>query len=259
MKIMAHKITFINEKGGIGKTSICFNVAWELSKTNKVLMVDMDGQRANLTYFCGVKKPDDLITIADVLKKGKPVTESIKNVKENLDIVPAAVDVSDISQSVKLKRMREALEEVAAEYDYIFIDVSPSPDWRQYLSLSVSDYALLIMLPDMASIESDNGILESIEEVKETSNSNLKILGIVFNRNEERSNMGKEVKKISREFAAKLDTKVFDSKVRNAVALGEVAYAHIGITEYDPKSQVAGDVIALTKEIKEEVEKYGTK
>lgn len=256
---MAKKITFINEKGGIGKTSICFNVAWQLSKTRKVLMVDMDGQRANLTYFCGIKKPDDLITTADVLKKGKPVKEAIKNVKENLDIVPAAVDVSDISQSVKVKRMREALEEVSSDYDYIFIDVSPSPDWRHYLSLSVSNYALLIMLPDMTSLESDNGILESIEEVKDTSNSNLEVLGIVFNRNEERSNMGKQVKKISQQFAEKLNTKVFESKVRNAVALGEVAYAHVGITDYDPKSPVAADITSLTEEIKREVEKNGKK
>ena len=249
---MAKIITFINEKGGIGKTSTCFNTAWEISKSKKVLMLDMDGQRANLTFFCGIKKPDDLVTIADVLKKGKDIKESIKSVKKGLDIVPAAVDVSDISQNVKVKKMKEALKSVEKDYDYIFIDVSPSPDWRHYLTLSASDYALVIMIPDMTSLESDNGILESIEEVKETSNPNLKVLGLVFNRNEERSNMGKQVKMLAESFAAKMNTKIFKSKIRNAVALGEVAYMHQGITDYDAKSAVADDVRALVKEMMKE-------
>lgn len=249
---MAKIITFINEKGGIGKTSTCFNVAWELSKTKKVLMVDMDGQRANLTYFCGIKKPDDLMTIADVLKKGKSTTEAIMEIKKNLHIVPATVDVADISQTVKVKKMKDSLKEVADDYDYIFIDVSPSPDWRHYLSLSVSDYALVIMLPDMASLEADNGIVESIEEVQDTSNPNLKILGIVFNRNEERTNMSKQVKSLAEKFADRMGTKVFNSKIRNAVALGEAAFVHEGITDYDSKSAVADDVRALVKEIVKE-------
>ena len=251
---MAAKIiTFINEKGGIGKTSTCFNVAWELSNRKKILMLDMDGQRANLTYFCGIQKPDDLITVADVLKKGKYINDSIQNVKDGLDIIPANVDVADISQTVKVRKMKEVVKEIADEYDYIFIDVSPSPDWRHYLALSVSNYALIIMLPDMTSLESNNGILESVDEVKETTNPNLKVLGIVFNRNENRTNMSKQVKEISDIFAEKMNTKVFKSKIRNAVALGEVAYVHVGVTEYDPKAAVAEDIRNLVEEIEKEI------
>ena len=249
---MAKTITFINEKGGIGKTSTCFNAAWELSKKKKVLMIDMDGQRANLTYFCGIKKPDNLETIADVLKKGKSIKEVIKPVKEKLDICPATVDVADISQSVKIKKMKELIQEITGDYDYIFIDVSPSPDWRHYLSLSVCDYAMIVMLPDMTSLESDNGILESIEQVKDETNPNLKIAGLLFNRNEERSNMSKQVKEIAEKFAEKMDTKVFKSRIRNAVALGEVAYVHQGITDYDSKSAVAEDVREFVKELVKE-------
>lgn len=249
---MAKVIAFINEKGGIGKTSTCFNAAWELSKKKKVLMLDMDGQRANLTYFCGIKKPDDLETIADVLKKGKSPKDVIVKVKDNLDIIPATVDVADISQSVKVKRMKEAIKEASEGYDFVLIDVSPSPDWRHYLTLSVSDYALVIMLPDIASLESDNGVLESIEQVQDETNPNLKVLGIVFNRNEDRSNMSKQVKMFADQFAEKMNTKVFKSRIRQAVALGEVAYTHEGITDYDPKSAVAEDIRSLVKEIVKE-------
>lgn len=249
---MSKTITVMNEKGGIGKTTVCYNAAWELAKTKKVLIIDMDGQRANLTFFSGIKKPMDLVTIADVLKKGVPMKDAIQPLKENLDIVPATVDVSDISQNVKAKRMKEIVKEVENDYDYIFIDVSPSPDWRHYISLSASDYVIVVMLPDVASLESDNGIVETLEEVKETSNPNLKVLGIVFNRNEERTNMGKQVKETTEAFAKKMDTKIFKSKIRNAVAMGEVPAAHIGITDYDKNSSVAQDVRDFVKELQKE-------
>ena len=254
---MAKVLTFINEKGGIGKTRCCFNIAWELSKKKKILMIDMDGQRANLTYFCGIEKQDDTLTMYDVLKKGKSAEEAVINVRGKLDLIPATVDVSDISQTAKVKRMKEVIGSVRDSYDYIFIDVSPSPDWRQYISLAASDYALIIMMPDMASIEAVNGIMESIDQVNEVSNPALRVLGIVFNKNENRSNMSKEVKKITEQFVLKIDTKVFKNSIRNAVSMGEVAYLHKGITDYDNKSAAAEDVRLLAKEIEREVRKNG--
>ena len=257
---MAHIITFINEKGGIGKTSCCFNIAWELSnKKKKILLVDMDGQRANLTYFCGIKKTDDMLTIYDLLLKGKTPSEAITNIKDNLDIIPANVEVSMLNQSAKAKRMKEVLAQVQDQYDYIFIDVSPSPNWGQYLALVASQFAIVVMLPDMASLEADNGIIESIEEVQESSNPNLSVLGILFNRNEFRSNMSKQVKQVSEKVAKRLNSKVFESSIRASVLMGEVAYAHEGITDYDKKSVVAEDVREITKELEKEVKKHGKK
>lgn len=257
---MAHIITFINEKGGIGKTSCCFNIAWELTnKKKKILLVDMDGQRANLTYFCGVKKSEDMITIYDLLLKGKAPSEAIVSVKANLDIIPANVEVSMLNQTAKAKRMKEVLSQVQDQYDYIFIDVSPSPNWGQYLSLVSSNYAVVVMLPDMASLEADNGVIESIEEVQDSSNPNLSVLGILFNRNEFRSNMSKQVKQVSEKVAKRLNTKVFNSSIRSSVLMGEVAYAHVGITDYDKKSLVAEDVKEIAKELEREVKKHGKK
>ena len=257
---MAHIITFINEKGGIGKTSCCFNIAWELAnKKKKILLVDMDGQRANLTYFCGVKKSDDMVTIYDLRMKGISASEATKSIKDNLDIIPANVAVSGLNQSAKTKRMKEVLAQVQDQYDYIFIDVSPSPNWGQYLSLVASNYAVIVMLPDMTSLEADNGIIESIEEVQENANPNLSVLGLLFNRNEYRSNMSKQVKQVSEKVAKRLNTKVFSSSIRSSVLMGEVAYAHEGITDYDKKSLVAEDVREIAKELEKEVKKHGKK
>ncbi len=254
---MGKTITFINEKGGIGKTSCCFNIAWELSLKKKILMIDLDGQRANLTYFCGIKKPADLLTIFDVLRKGKDIHEVILPVKDNLDLVPATVDVSSLDQSAKVSMMKKVIREIAPEYDYILIDVSPSPNWGQFLALSSSDFAIVPMLPDITSLEADNGIIETVEEVKDSSNSKLVVLGLLFNRNDNRTNLSKQVKMMAARMADRLNTKVFDTKIRNAVSMGENVYYHIGITEYDSRSAVAGDIRALVEEIEREVEKNG--
>lgn len=254
---MGKVITFINEKGGIGKTSLCFNLAWHMSEKKKILMIDLDGQRANLTYFCGIKKPDDLLTIFDVLRKGKDIDDVIQPVKENLDIVPASVDVSSLDQTAKVSAMKKLIRGIVPDYDYIFIDVSPSPNWGQFLALSVSDFAIIPMLPDITSLEADNGMIETIEEVKESTNASLIVLGLLFNRNENRTNLSKQVKEMADKMAEKLETKVFDAKIRNAVAMGECIYFHIGITEYDPRAAVADDIRKLAEEIVQEADKYG--
>lgn len=250
-------IVFINEKGGIGKTSCCFNLAWELSKTKRILLIDLDGQRANLTYFCGIKKTDDLLTMYDVLLKNRQPKEAVVNIKENLDIIPATIDVSGIVQTAKVSRMKKIIKEISSEYSYCFIDVSPTPNWGQYLALSSSDFAIIPMLPDIASLEADNGVTESIQEVQDSSNSNLKVLGILFNRNDTRTNMSKQVKEISKIFAERLNTKIFENSIRNSVSMGENVYHHIGITDYDENSKVAEDVRKLLIEIKSEVRNYG--
>lgn len=257
-------IVFINEKGGIGKTSCCFNIAWEMAKKKRILLLDLDGQRANLTYFCGMSKPDDLLTLYEVLQKNRQPKEAIVNVKENLDIIPATADVSKIARIATAKeiekivnRMKQIVKEISPDYDYCFIDVSPSPNWGQFLALASSDFAIIPMLPDIASLEADNGVIESIQEVQKNSNSNLKVLGILFNRNDNRTNLSKQVKAISEKFAEKLESKIFASCIRNSVSMGENVYHHIGITDYDTNSSVAEDVRQLVNEIESEVLKNG--
>ena len=116
-------ITFINEEGGIGKTSVCFNVAWELSKRgSKILMIDMDGQKANLSFFAGINKDSELFTVLDVFKKNLDIQETIKPVKENLDIVPADSGVSNLDMSAKVSKFKKAIESVRDSYEHIFIN-----------------------------------------------------------------------------------------------------------------------------------------
>lgn len=245
-------ITFINEKGGVGKTAICFNLAWHLSKTKKILLIDLDGQRANLTYFTGIKKTDELLTMYDVLKGITPISSAIQGIRRYIDIVPAAVTTSFIDTDIEVKDMKRAIDEVKDRYDYIFIDVSPSPNWSQFLALSVSDYCIIPMLPDVTSLEADEGMIETIEEVHK-QNTDLKVLGLLINRNENRTNLSRQVKETAQVIAKRLNTEIFDTKIRNSVAVSEAVYFHVGITEYAKKLAVAEDYRQLAKEIERRI------
>ena len=252
---MANIVTFINEKGGVGKTSSCFNSAWELaSRGKRVLMIDMDGQKANLSFFAGLTHGEEMLTIADVFKSDLSIKETIKQRKENLFLIPADTRVSNLDMTAKVSKFRKAIAEIKDEFDFIFIDVNPTPGWGHYLSLSVSDYAIIVMLPDIASLEANKGILETIEEIQDTTNPNLKILGILFNKNNSRTVLAKQVFDAAGMMAEQLDTKIFDVKIRNAVALSENILSHEGITDYDPRSGAAEDIKALVDEIMEGVE-----
>lgn len=242
-------ITVNNEKGGIGKSSVVFNIGWQLASLGKkVLLIDMDGQEANLTAFCGIKKDESLLTTYDVLVRGKAANEAIKAVKENLDLLPATSEISQINQTARTKTIKSVINELRSEYDFIFIDAPGSTNWGQFLALSASDYSLIPMLPDMTSIDANKGIIDTIEEVREVANANLKVLGILFNKNENRTNLSKTVKSITQKIAVKMDTTVFENAIRSATVMGEAYAMHKGITDYKPKSDVADDVRQVTEE-----------
>lgn len=252
------KIVFINEKGGVGKTSCCFNSAWEISKKKKILLIDLDGQGANLTFFCGIKKDDPrMLSTYDVLEKGIDIREAIKKVKDNLYIVPGTDDTKNLSQGARISKFKQQLEtldnDCEIKFDYVFIDVNPTPTRAHALSLGVADYVVIPMAGDVAAVEGEKGITESIEQIKEEVNHNLKVLGIVFNKFDPRTNLSKEVYNKTEMYAQRLESKIFDATIRNAVVLSECVAYHIGVTEYAPGAPAAEDVIRFSKEIEKEV------
>lgn len=250
---MGRTITFINEKGGIGKTSSCFNISWELvNRGKKVLMIDIDGQRANLTYVAGVEKTNEMLTIYDIVLRGISIRKTIRTVREGLELVPANSVCSDIPSSAKIFSLKKAIQEIKAEYDYIMIDVNPTPNWSHALAIAASDYLIIPMLPDVCSLEANAGIAESIEDLRGYT-PELKVLGILFNKYDNRTNLAKQVRSIADGIAEQLDTRVFDTYIHNAVAMGESVYPHIGITDYQKRSAAAEDIRMLVTEIEERI------
>ncbi len=253
---MGKAITFINENGGIGKTSLIFNTAWELSKSSKVLMIDLDGQKGNLTFFSGQKAGDDDLTAYDVLEKKKNAEEATKNIKKNLDIIPANNFVTNITQASKMSYVQALIRELKERYDYIFIDVNPNPDWRHFLALTSADFVLIPMRPDPKALEGSNGVIESIMEAKEY-NKGLCVLGMVINLYDSRTALGRDVVEATEKRAKKLGGKLFKTRIRRCVALSENVQAHVGVTDYAPSSNAAKDIKEFTKELKKEVKGNG--
>ena len=248
---MSRVITFINEKGGVGKSSVCFNTAWELANKGKhVLIMDLDGQKANISFFLGVNK-DNIITMADVFKHDIDINSCIVNIKQNLDIIPANSSVASLDMSAKVSKLRKAIKDIHNNYDFIFIDVNPAPGWSHYLSLSVSDFAIIVMLPDIASLEGNRGILDTIDEIQQTNNPNLKILGFLFNKYNSRTILSEQVSSIATTMATNVNSRIFKSKIRQSVLLSENILKYEGITDYHLKSTPAIDYLRFVKEFEE--------
>ena len=251
---MCRVISFMNEKGGVGKSTITFSVAWYLQKMGKrILIVDMDGQKANISYLAGLDISDDVLTMQDVLLRNLDVNSVIQNVTVSdsngcLDIIPASVSMVSLPQTVKISKMKKVVQDLKKNYDFIFIDVNPSPDWRHALALSVLDGICIVMLPDILSLEANVGIFESIDEVQSSINPDLKVIGFVINKFDSRTNLAKAVLDKANTMAMYYDTKVFDTKIRKAVSVGESAISHVGITDYAEKAAVASDMQKLAEE-----------
>ncbi|MBQ6501548.1 MAG: ParA family protein [Mogibacterium sp.] len=263
-------IAFVIEKGGTGKSTIAFNIGWYLSKKHKVLFLDLDGQMANLTYFCGVSK-EGILTIGNILDGDADLESAAVNVKPNLHIIPADNSITGIgtpahfdklSESVELKtsqdyqlflieRMQEFIRSACEHYDYVLLDPNPSPNYLHTLALCSCEYVIIPVLPDAASVVSDEGTAESLDIVRETGiNEDVRVLGILFNRYTDRTNLSKQVRKITEDFAREMGTTIFKNTIRNSVVLSECVGMHTGITDYRPSSPAAEDVRKVAAEIK---------
>lgn len=256
---MGHVITFLNEKGGVGKSAICFNVGWYLSELKKkVLFIDLDGQRANLTYFCGIHNSKGIRSLYDVLTGTADVNSIIKQINTGLDIIPAIDDIVNLTpENAPLKKMMKLIDEVRGEYDFVLIDVNPTPGRSHALALCVADFIIVPMLADVTSLMANMGIIESINIVSEKVNPKLKVMGFVFNRWNWRTNLSKQAMATVEEMVRKVDSKIFKTKIRNNIALSENVAEHIGVTNFAPRSKGAEDIMSLTKEILKEVKKHG--
>lgn len=266
-------ISFVIEKGGTGKSTCAFCCAGELAKRHKVLLIDLDGQAANLSYFCGVDKAD-IKTILDILNDDAALEDAVLNVSGKMDIIPADNSIMDIGTQAHfdylsekydfssgadyqlhlIEKMQELVKSALEKYDYVIMDPNPSPNYLHTLSLCCTQHVIIPVLPDAASIISDEGTAESIRIIKETGiNDDINVLGILFNRYTNRTNLGKQVTEIIKEYAKDMNTSVFKSTIRNSVVLSECTGMHTPITDYRPKSPAADDVRAVVREIKRRI------
>lgn len=249
---MGKILAVANQKGGVGKTTTSVNLGACLAYIGKkVLLVDIDPQ-GNATSGAGIDKADVEQCIYDVLVDDVAASEVIKQTKvENLSVIPATIQlagaeielVPTISREVRLKR---ALEEVEADYDYIIIDCPPSLGLLTLNSLTAAHAVLIPVQCEYYALEGLSQLLSTIRLVQKHLNHDLKIEGVLLTMLDARTNLGiqviEEVKKYFQD-------KVYRTIIPRNVRLSEAPSHGEPIIIYDPKSRGADVYLELAKEV----------
>lgn len=240
-------ITIANHKGGVGKTTSTASIGSALAiRGKKVLLIDLDAQQ-NLSFTL-TQNEDPELSVYDALVKDEPLP--IVNVRENLDLVPASLELAraEIDMATKIARegiLKSLLEEHQAKYDYILIDCPPSLGIVTTNALVASDELFIPLTAEALPLKGLTMLDDVVNEVRKRVNPNLKLGGVFFTRYNNRK-LNKEVVSM---IESRYSEKVFKTKIRENIALAEMPLSGQSIFEYDPKSNGAADYMALADEI----------
>jgi len=247
-------ISILNQKGGVGKTTTTLNLAKALTmQKKKVLMIDLDPQ-ANLTTSLGFEL-DSQINIGNlILNKKALIYKYIKN--NGLEIIPSDISLSgfdlkiagQVSREYLLKKVLNKNIDRIREYDYILIDNSPSLGLLTYNSLTASDFVLVPIELNYLGLYGASQLIETISEIQEKTNENLKILGFLGTFFDNTNDAKKSLEDI-KIFCKKENIKLFNTYIRVNTKLKESPKRGIDIFSYCENCHGAEDYLNLSKEI----------
>lgn len=265
MSNKATVIAVVNQKGGTGKTTTCENLGIGLANEGKkVLLVDTDPQ-GSLTIALGNPRPDDLpVTLIDLMAKimqdQPPLPkEGILSHEEGVDLVPANITLSGLEVSLVNAMSRETilkqyLETVKGQYDYILLDCMPSLGMLTVNALAASDQVLIPVQANYLSAKGLEQLLQTVNKVKRQINPKLRIEGILLTMVDSRTNYAKEISSLIRDtYGSKL--KVYDADIPCSVRAAEISAEGVSIFKHDPGGKVAEAYRSLTKEVLQNAEK----
>ena len=265
MSNKATVIAVVNQKGGTGKTTTCENLGIGLANEGKkVLLVDTDPQ-GSLTIALGNPRPDDLpVTLTDLMAKimqdQPPLPkEGILSHEEGVDLVPANITLSGMEVSLvnAMSRetvLRQVLDALKFQYDYILLDCMPSLGMLTVNALAASDQVLIPVQANYLSAKGLEQLLQTVNKVKRQINPKLRIEGILLTMVDSRTNYAKEISTLIRDtYGSKL--KVYDADIPRSVRAAEISAEGVSIFKHDPGGKVAEAYRSLTKEVLQNAEK----
>ena len=245
-------ISVVNQKGGVGKTTTCMNLAASLAVINKkILIIDMDPQ-GNASTGLGLELGDREHNIYDVLLGKSKISESIRKTEiNNLFIIPTTVDLAAAELDLKDFAKREfilktKLEKLEKFFDYILIDCPPSLGLLTINALSASHELIIPMQCEFFSLEGLSHLLKTVQLVQRGLNPNLKIKGILLTMYDARNKISAQVAKEVRQY---LKDKVFQTIIPRNVRMSEAPSFGKPAIAYDHSCAGAKAYIELVKEI----------
>lgn len=246
---MAIIISLLNHKGGVGKTTSTINIGAGLVELGKnVLVLDLDPQ-ANLSLSLGVGRQPT--TLYDALR-GESDLAPVK-VRPGFDVVPSTLDLSGaemelINEAGREYILRELLEGVKDAYDFVIIDCPPSLGLLTLNALTSSDYVLIPLQTEFLALQGLAKIKQVIQKVKLRLNTKLEILGVLPTMYDGRKVLNRDVVETILKYFGPL---VFETYIRDNVALAEAPAQRQDIFAYNGTSSGAEDYLNLSKEILE--------
>ena len=233
---MCRVIAFANQKGGVGKTTTCVNMASFMALMGKkVLLVDLDPQ-GNATSNLGLEKDGKINSIYQVMSDEKNVEDAIYETPvKNLSIIPANIDLAGVEVELVYMSEREYVikkifEKIKDNYDYITIDCPPSLGLLTINAFTASDAVIIPIQCEFFALEGLSQLMNTIRLVKKKLNPDISIDGVVLTMRDTRSNLGKQVAEEIGKFFA--DT-VFSVTIPRNVRLAESPSHGLPIYLYD--------------------------
>ncbi|MGE5611394.1 MAG: ParA family protein [Bacillota bacterium] len=255
-------IAFMNQKGGVGKTTTTVNLGAALAELGqRVCMIDLDPQ-AHLTINFGLEPSRENVNLYNVLVEERSFLEAMQRINDKIAVVPSSIDlaaaeiemVSVIGREMVLKKRIEAAQH---DFDFVMMDCPPSLGLLTINALAVATEVIIPMQPHFLSLQGVGKLLETVALVSKRMNPKLKVTGIVLTMFDSQTKLSNEVVHDLESFleAARgkpvpwANARIFQTRIRRNIKLAECPSFGQTILNYEPQSNGASDYRALAKEL----------